>query len=80
MASLLHNPNHKSSASTLLIICMSVLCYRVTELHASHIYDYVHSQTVSVSPPSHQPYRTGYHFQPVKNWINGNVLYLFIRI
>ncbi|KAJ8422008.1 hypothetical protein Cgig2_017228 [Carnegiea gigantea] len=74
MASSLHNPNHKSSALTLLITCISVLCYGVMELHASHIYDYVHSQTVPVSPP-HQPYRTGYHFQPVKNWINAPMLY-----
>ncbi|KAJ8442928.1 hypothetical protein Cgig2_022294 [Carnegiea gigantea] len=48
------------------------------ELQASH---HVHmnlettSSSSSSSPPAYQPYRTGYHFQPLKNWINGPMLY-----
>ncbi|KAE8675336.1 Beta-fructofuranosidase, insoluble isoenzyme CWINV3 [Hibiscus syriacus] len=41
----------------------------IVELQASH-HVYSHLQTVKSSVSAKQPYRTGYHFQPPKNWIN----------
>ncbi|KAK8608348.1 hypothetical protein V6N13_023774 [Hibiscus sabdariffa] len=46
----------------------------VLELQASH-HDFSHLQTVKSSVSAKQPYRTGYHFQPPKNWINGVMVY-----
>ncbi|KAL4290413.1 hypothetical protein GQ457_14G006960 [Hibiscus cannabinus] len=46
----------------------------VEELQASH-HDFSHLQTVKSSVSAKQPYRTGYHFQPPKNWINGVMIY-----
>nr|CAA57389.1 beta-fructofuranosidase [Oxybasis rubra] len=42
----------------LLLVSLLFFCYGVVELQAAQ------------SPPSNQPYRTAYHFQPRKNWIN----------
>ncbi|KAL4310283.1 hypothetical protein GQ457_01G040530 [Hibiscus cannabinus] len=39
------------------------------ELQASH-HVYRNLETVQSSASADQPYRTGYHFQPPKNWIN----------
>ncbi|KAK8618751.1 hypothetical protein V6N13_132732 [Hibiscus sabdariffa] len=46
----------------------------VVELQASH-HVYSHLQTVKSYASAKQPYRTGYHFQPPKNWINGIMVY-----
>ncbi|XVF26956.1 hypothetical protein REPUB_Repub14bG0065000 [Reevesia pubescens] len=48
----------------------------IVELEASH-HVYNNLQTVqSISAAStNQPYRTGYHFQPPSNWINGPMVY-----
>ncbi|GMI77902.1 ARABIDOPSIS THALIANA CELL WALL INVERTASE 1 [Hibiscus trionum] len=46
----------------------------VVELQASH-HVFSHLQTVKSSVSAKQPYRTGYHFQPPKNWINGVMVY-----
>ncbi|XP_022153896.1 beta-fructofuranosidase, insoluble isoenzyme CWINV1-like [Momordica charantia] len=45
------------------------LCHGVFKLEASHhVY---RAQTSASVPPDHQqPYRTSYHFQPPKNWMN----------
>ncbi|XP_059595371.1 cell wall apoplastic invertase isoform X1 [Vitis vinifera] len=44
-------------------------------LEASHQV-YIHLQNQSPSSlKTHQPYRTGYHFQPRKNWMNGPMIY-----
>ncbi|KAL9228543.1 hypothetical protein vseg_004110 [Gypsophila vaccaria] len=55
-----------ASSSMVMLILSIILCYAVVDIHASK------------STPSGEPYRTGYHFQPVKNWINdpnGPMLY-----
>ncbi|KAG4178694.1 hypothetical protein ERO13_A10G059000v2 [Gossypium hirsutum] len=41
----------------------------IVELEASHLV-YKHLLGLLSSAPANQPYRTGYHFQPPKNWIN----------
>ncbi|XP_021293975.1 beta-fructofuranosidase, insoluble isoenzyme CWINV1-like [Herrania umbratica] len=41
----------------------------VVELEASH-HVYKNLQTDQSTASANQPYRTGYHFQPPKNWIN----------
>ncbi|KAK8629190.1 hypothetical protein V6N13_078042 [Hibiscus sabdariffa] len=41
----------------------------IVELQASH-HVYRNLETVQSSASADQPYRTGYHFQPPKNWIN----------
>ncbi|GMH22050.1 hypothetical protein Nepgr_023893 [Nepenthes gracilis] len=46
-------------------------------IEASHqIYRRLQTTAAAPSPPGHQPYRTGYHFQPPKNWINGAMIYI----
>lgn len=51
------------------------LGHGVVELQASH-HVYRNLQTSQSTSPN-QPYRTGYHFQPPKNWINGNSFSFF---
>ncbi|XP_062024850.1 beta-fructofuranosidase, insoluble isoenzyme CWINV1-like [Rosa rugosa] len=48
------------------------LSYGVVELQASHhVHDNLQTtQLTSTQPQAKEPYRTGYHFQPPKNWIN----------
>ncbi|KAK3220507.1 hypothetical protein Dsin_014477 [Dipteronia sinensis] len=60
--------NH-SSFSSLFLLFSLLLGYGVLQLQASH-HVFQHLQTTSSASSSHQPYRTGYHFQPPKNWIN----------
>ncbi|PRQ51360.1 putative beta-fructofuranosidase [Rosa chinensis] len=51
---------------------LSLLLSYVVELEASH-HVYSNIQTSELTSTRHQtkePYRTGYHFQPPKNWIN----------
>ncbi|KAI3455570.1 hypothetical protein Pfo_012233 [Paulownia fortunei] len=52
-----------------LIICFLSVLGNVVEIEASHI---VHRdlQSLQTSLPANQPYRTAYHFQPPKNWMN----------
>ncbi|XP_004297549.1 PREDICTED: beta-fructofuranosidase, insoluble isoenzyme CWINV1-like [Fragaria vesca subsp. vesca] len=49
-----------------------LLSYGVIELQASHhVYSNLQTtQLTSTHPQAKDPYRTGYHFQPRKNWIN----------
>ena len=42
----------------------------IVELEASH-HVFKNLQTVQSTASTNQPYRTGYHFQPPMNWING---------
>jgi hypothetical protein len=44
----------------------------VVNLEASHhVYKRLTQSTNTKSPSVNQPYRTGFHFQPPKNWMNG---------
>ncbi|KAF8081439.1 hypothetical protein N665_0887s0023 [Sinapis alba] len=44
----------------------------VVDLEASHhIYNRLTQSSNTKSPSVNQPYRTGFHFQPPKNWMNG---------
>ncbi|KAL4368319.1 hypothetical protein GQ457_05G024970 [Hibiscus cannabinus] len=55
-----------------LFLFIAVLTsHGIVELEASHQV-YRNLQTVQ---SRNQPYRTGYHFQPPKNWINGLMVY-----
>ncbi|XP_059457939.1 beta-fructofuranosidase, insoluble isoenzyme CWINV1-like [Corylus avellana] len=57
-----------SSAAWLLFSSFLFLSHGVLQLQASHhLYRDIKA---SSSPPAFQPYRTSYHFQPPKNWIN----------
>ncbi|KAK2983800.1 hypothetical protein RJ640_008476, partial [Escallonia rubra] len=59
----------------LLCLCSLILGHGVLELEASH-HVFVHLQSLSSAATSpNQPYRTAYHFQPPKNWINGPLIY-----
>lgn len=56
--------------SWFLLVCCSSFLLLLTEA-SHHIYSHSHIQTVDkVKPDAYHRYRTGYHFQPVKNWIN----------
>ncbi|XWS12071.1 hypothetical protein CRYUN_Cryun37aG0059000 [Craigia yunnanensis] len=46
----------------------------IVELEASH-HVFKNLQTVQSTASTNQPYRTGYHFQPPRNWINGLMVY-----
>ncbi|KAJ7963186.1 Beta-fructofuranosidase, insoluble isoenzyme like [Quillaja saponaria] len=52
----------------ILTLCLS---HGVLHLEASH-HVFEHLQTVSTGS-TNQPYRTAYHFQPPKNWMNGQL-------
>ncbi|PON48157.1 Glycoside hydrolase [Parasponia andersonii] len=58
------------------LLCLLALFFShgLVELQASHhVYGNLQvSESVSVQ---NQPYRTSYHFQPPKNWINGPMIY-----
>ncbi|KAL5757510.1 hypothetical protein ACOSP7_020121 [Xanthoceras sorbifolium] len=58
---------------SLLFICVLFLSKGVLELEASHhiFARYQTSPKHLHTSPVNQAYRTGYHFQPPKNWING---------
>ena len=44
----------------------------VVDLEASHhVYKRLTQSTNIKSPSVNQPYRTSFHFQPPKNWMNG---------
>ena len=44
----------------------------VVDLEASHhVYNRLTQSSNIKSPSVNQPYRTGFHFQPPKNWMNG---------
>ncbi|XVE88717.1 hypothetical protein DITRI_Ditri19aG0091400 [Diplodiscus trichospermus] len=51
-----------------------LVSHGMVELEASH-YVFKNLQTVQSDASTKQPYRTGYHFQPPKNWINGLMVY-----
>ncbi|KAH7547158.1 hypothetical protein FEM48_Zijuj01G0279700 [Ziziphus jujuba var. spinosa] len=60
---------------SILLFCFISLFlgHGVVELEASH-HVYRHLQSYQ-SAPAKQPYRTSYHFQPPKNWMNGPMIY-----
>nr|ASW25865.1 beta-fructofuranosidase, insoluble isoenzyme CWINV3 [Litchi chinensis] len=59
------------STFSLFLLFSLLLGHGVTELQASHhVYQHLQSTSETKSSPPSQPYRTGYHFQPPKNWIN----------
>ncbi|KAM4110924.1 hypothetical protein ACJW30_05G029000 [Castanea mollissima] len=58
-----------SSACFFFFLCSLFLSHGVLELEASHHVDQ-NLQVSSTTPSKYQPYRTSYHFQPPKNWIN----------
>nr|WPJ73839.1 cell wall invertase 1 [Morus alba] len=57
-----------SSSWALLFFLAILLSHGVFKLEASH--NVYRNLQVSESVPAEQPYRTSYHFQPPKNWIN----------
>lgn len=60
------------SLALLFSLCLG---HGIVELEASHrIYDQLQISLNVSSNSTDQPYRTGYHFQPHKNWINGALL------
>ncbi|KAF6157157.1 hypothetical protein GIB67_041618 [Kingdonia uniflora] len=62
--------------SNVLQVCLCsflVLSYGVG-VEASHQI-YRNLESLQSTPTQKQPYRTGYHFQPPKNWINGPLIY-----
>ncbi|XAR49931.1 Beta-fructofuranosidase [Bertholletia excelsa] len=62
-------------ASSRLLLCFFslLLGHGVIHLHASHI---TSTNVESPQPDSPNPtYRTNYHFQPPKNWMNGPMIY-----
>ncbi|XP_052181300.1 beta-fructofuranosidase, insoluble isoenzyme CWINV1-like [Diospyros lotus] len=62
--------------SAWLVICLLLGLlhgHGILQAQASHP---THRQLQSLqSSPSDQPYRTSYHFQPPKNWMNGPMIY-----
>ncbi|KAI3975378.1 hypothetical protein MKX01_004465 [Papaver californicum] len=54
----------------LIGLCTVLISHGVEASHIIHMHLQSY-QTHSV----HQPYRTGYHFQPSKNWMNGPMVY-----
>ena len=72
----------KSTKFVTFIIFSVLLCYDVVQIQASHhVSMHLQTSALSQSPrPLYQPYRTAYHFQPVKNWINGKFIFNFIHI
>ncbi|CAO2840201.1 unnamed protein product [Amaranthus hypochondriacus] len=67
----------KSTKFMTFFIVSVLLCYDVVPIQASHhVSMHLQTSALSQSPrPLYQPYRTAYHFQPVKNWINGPMVY-----
>ncbi|KAL5822510.1 hypothetical protein ACOSQ4_020410 [Xanthoceras sorbifolium] len=66
-----------SISLSFVFICVLFLSKGVLELEASHqiFARYQTSPKILHTSPVNQAYRTGYHFQPPKNWINGPMVY-----
>ncbi|GMI86064.1 cell wall invertase 5 [Hibiscus trionum] len=64
----------KSCIVVLFIFIAVLASHGIVELEASH-HVYRNLRTARLTAPANQPYRTGYHFQPPKNWINGLMVY-----
>lgn len=58
-----------NSSLSLFLLFVLFLGHGVFKLEASHCV-YRNGQ-IYQSMSTNQPYRTGYHFQPPKNWMNG---------
>ncbi|KAH1114018.1 hypothetical protein J1N35_007396 [Gossypium stocksii] len=58
-----------NSCVVLFLFFALFLSHGTVELEASH-HVYRNLQTVQSAASTDQPYRTGFHFQPPKNWIN----------
>ncbi|CAN6573504.1 unnamed protein product [Malus baccata var. baccata] len=61
------------SVSSLFLYCFLCLWlgHAVLRLEASHhVYRSLQTSELTSSHQDNEPYRTGYHFQPPKNWIN----------
>ena len=74
------SPQHYHTAiamtmSTIWLLTLFSVIYGSAATH--HIYRNL--QSVS-SDSSNQPYRTAYHFQPPKNWINGIYISFFLQL
>ncbi|KAJ4958397.1 hypothetical protein NE237_025508 [Protea cynaroides] len=54
-------------------LCSLLHCYGA-HVEASHQI-FLHLQSHQNTTATHQPYRTGYHLQPAKNWINGPLIH-----
>ncbi|GMI93719.1 ARABIDOPSIS THALIANA CELL WALL INVERTASE 1 [Hibiscus trionum] len=63
-----------NSNVTLFLFFLLFVGHGIVELQASRPVNN-HLQTLQSSAPANQPYRTGFHFQPPKNWINGVMVY-----
>ncbi|KAG8380103.1 hypothetical protein BUALT_Bualt07G0158800 [Buddleja alternifolia] len=64
------------SLSWLIICLLSIIGNIVFEIEANCDIIYKdHSICLPKDQPSKQPYRTAYHFQPPKNWMNGPMIY-----
>jgi hypothetical protein len=62
------------AVSPILLVALFSFIYGnyVIPIEATH-HVYRTLQSSSSDSSNHQPYRTAYHFQPHKNWINGNI-------
>ncbi|KAH7867135.1 hypothetical protein Vadar_029280 [Vaccinium darrowii] len=62
------------ASSSVWLICLFSLLFGpgFIEIEASH---HVYSRLQTASPPAYQPYRTSFHFQPPKNWMNGPMIH-----
>ncbi|KAK4792179.1 hypothetical protein SAY86_022614 [Trapa natans] len=58
----------------LLLCCISIICLLLGHgrVEASHsVYTDLENSEWLLGSSRDQPYRTAYHFQPPKNWMNG---------
>ncbi|XP_057978478.1 beta-fructofuranosidase, insoluble isoenzyme CWINV1-like [Malania oleifera] len=71
-----HKPAMAALSFATLLLCLFslLLSHAVVELEASH-HVYRNLQSLPSNSSAYQPYRTSYHFQPPKNWINGVMIY-----
>lgn len=54
-----------------LLFTLLIGNYVVNLEGSHHVYKRLSQSTNTKSPSVNQPYRTGFHFQPPKNWMNG---------
>ncbi|CAN1218154.1 Beta-fructofuranosidase, insoluble isoenzyme CWINV1 [Linum perenne] len=53
-----------------VVVLFALLFISQVSLHLQASHHVLHAQLSALSSSKGQPYRTGYHFQPPKNWIN----------
>jgi len=59
-----------------LIYVVGLFCAGVG--YGAEVGDFDHVQRNLQSDSTDQPYRTGYHFQPPRNWMNGALIYTLL--